>query len=111
MSVKQQIEPRYELTDEERAAKIQKLMDSQPLPMIQQSIDAFRRELPELLKTHRDQWVAYYGDERLGFGKTQTKLYQQGFRGGLTRNDFIVAFVEPGAFDPVEEFEVTSWDV
>jgi len=111
MSIDQKTQPRYEVSDEERAAKMQELMDSDPLPMIRESIDAFRRDLPGLLKTHRGKWVAYHGDERLGFAKTQTELYQQGFRRGLTRNDFIVGFVEPGAFDPDEEFEVTYWNV
>lgn len=111
MSVDQKTQPRHEVSDEERAVKMQELMDSEPLPMIQESIHAFRRDLPELLKTHRGKWVAYHGDERFGFGKTQTELYQRGFRRGLTRNDFIVGFVEPGAFDPDEEFEVTYWNV
>jgi hypothetical protein len=86
-------------------------MDSEPLPAIRQSIDAFRHDLPKMLKTHRGKWAAYHGDERLGFGTTQTELYQQGFRRDLSRNDFIVGFVEPGAFDPDLEFEVTSWEV
>ncbi len=42
--------------------------------MIQKSIDAFRRDLPELLRTHPGQWVAYHGDERIGFGRTETEL-------------------------------------
>lgn len=64
-----------ELADEERAAKLRELFDWEPLPMIQKSIDAFRRDLPELLKTHPGKWVAYHCDERVGFGKTQTELY------------------------------------
>ncbi len=111
MSVEQETEDRHKLTDEKRAAMIEELMNSEPLPMIQQSIDAFRRDLPKLLKTHLGQWVAYHGDKRIGFGKTETELYQEGFRRSLTRNDFIVGFVEEGAFDPEEEFEVTHWDV
>ena len=104
MSIDQEAGARYQLTDEERAAKIQELMDAEPLPTIQRSIDAFRRDLPDMLKTHGGKWVAYHGDERLGFAKTQTELYQLGFRQGLTQHDFIVAVVEPGAFDPNEEF-------
>jgi hypothetical protein len=100
-----------DLTDEERAAKLRQLLESEPRPMIQKSIDAFRRDLPELLQTHPGKWVAYHGDERVGFGKTQTELYQRCFARGLTRDDFIVGFTEPGAFDPDEEIEVTSWDV
>ncbi len=111
MSVDQKTERRRELSDEERAAKMQQLMDSDPRTIVKESIAAFRRDVPELLKTHRGKWVAYHGDELWGIGRTQTELYRQGFRRGLTRNDFIVGFIEPGAFDPDEEFEVTYWDV
>jgi hypothetical protein len=97
-----------ELTDEERAAQIKALLQSDPPPMIQKSIEAFRRDLPELLTTHKGKWVAYHGDAQLGFGRTQTELYVECFRRGLTRDDFVVGFVEAGAFDPDEEFEVTS---
>ena len=37
-------------------------------PMVAKSQEAFRRDLPELLKNHYGQWVAYHGDERLGLG-------------------------------------------
>ena len=90
---------------------LRELLDSDPSPLIQQSIDAFRRDLPELLKRHRGKWVAYHGNERLGFGSSERELYQAGFQSGLTRNDFIVAPVKPGAFDPDEELEVLHWDV
>lgn len=113
MSTEQQSldqEPDFGFTDADYAAW-QAFMDSEPLPMIQKSIDAFRRDLPEMLKKHRGKWVAYHGDERIGFGKTQTGLYQKCFRRALTQDDFIVGFVFEGAFDPDEEFEVTYWDV
>ncbi len=100
-----------ELSDDDVAAMLEDLMRAEPLPMVQTSIDAFRRDLPELLETHRRQWVAYHGDERLGFGETETELYQRAFRRGLTRNDFIVGFVAPDAFDPEEEIEVASLHV
>jgi hypothetical protein len=112
MSVQAQaaVEP-LELADEQRAARLRELLESEPLPMIQKSIDAFRRDLPELLRTHPGQWVAYHGDERIGFGRTETELYQRCFARGLTRDDFIVGFTEPGAFDPDDEIEITCWDV
>ena len=91
MATQQDTELR-ELNDEQRAAKLRGLMDSEPLPMIQKSIDAFRHDLPELLKTHPGKWVGYHGDERIGFGKTPTELYQRCFARGLTRDDFIVGF-------------------
>lgn len=110
MATEQQAEP-GELTDDERATMVEELLKSEPLPMIQKSIDAFRQDLPQLLKTHPGKWVAYHGDERFGFGRTQTELYQEGFRRGFTRYDFIVGFVEPGAFEPDEEIEVVFRDV
>jgi len=46
-------------------------------PMIARSQAAFRRDLPELLKTHYWQWVAYHGDDRICFGRTQFELYEE----------------------------------
>ncbi|HPM81004.1 MAG TPA: hypothetical protein PLF81_09905 [Candidatus Anammoximicrobium sp.] len=45
--------------------------------MIARSQAAFRRDLPELLKTHYWQWVAYHGDDRICFGRTQFELYEE----------------------------------
>jgi len=39
-------------------------MNSEPLPMIQKSINGFRRDLPELLKTHPGKWLADQRNER-----------------------------------------------
>jgi hypothetical protein len=93
------------------AAAWDRLLNSPPLPKILQSIDAFRRDLPELLEKHARRWVAYSGDERICFGRTQTRVCQECFRRGLTLDDFIAAYVEPGAFDPDEEIELTCDDV
>src|SRR2546423_1437759 len=62
-----------------------------------QSQQAFWRDLPELLKlrSRKRQWVAYHGDERIGFGKTGTDLYQECFRRGLQRGEFYVGLLEP----------------
>lgn len=48
MSVRAQaaVEP-LELVDGQRAARLRERWDSEPLPVIQRSIDAFRRYLPE----------------------------------------------------------------
>jgi hypothetical protein len=73
--------------------------------MITKSIEAFRRDLPEMLKTRRGWWVAYHGGERIGFGRSKTDLYEECFRRGLTRDDFVVCGVEESTFDPDEEIE------
>ena len=93
-------------SDEEGAAAVRALLECDPPPMIRKSIAAFRRDLQELLKTHRGQWVAYHGDERLGFGRRQTPLYQECLRRGLSRDEFIVWGIEPCAMDA--EFEATA---
>lgn len=64
-------------------------------PMLTRSLEAFRRDLPRLLETHYGKWVAYRGDERLGLGRTQTELYQQGFARGLKADEFLVCSIEP----------------
>jgi len=107
MNVHQVTDPHPELSNEEQAAEIRKLLKSEPLPMIQKSIEAFRRDLPQILKSHRGKWVAYHGDERIGFGKTQTELYRKCFRRGLTRDDFMVCGVNEGTFDPDDVTEVS----
>jgi hypothetical protein len=60
------------------------LAEMKVLPMIQKALDRHRLDLPELMKTHPDQWVAYHGDQRLGFGRSQRKLYRKYLDRGLS---------------------------
>ena len=64
-------------------------------PMLTRSLETFRRDLPRLLESHGGKWVAYRGEQRLGFGKTQTELYEQGFAHGLKADEFLVCSIEP----------------
>ena len=64
-------------------------------PLLAQSLQAFRRDLPRLLETHHGRWVAYHGDEQLGFSRTQTELYEKGFARGLKPDEFLVCSIEP----------------
>ena len=64
-------------------------------PMIQRTYEAFLRDLPEMLKTHYRQWVAYHGDQRLFFGRSQTNLIQECLRRGIPEDEFVVYSVEP----------------
>ena len=97
--------------DEPNAAAVRALLDRDPPAMIVKSIAAFRRDLHELLRTQRGRWVAYHGDQRIGFGRRQTPLYQECLRQGLTPDEFVVTLVEPWVFDPDEEIEVLHEDV
>ena len=77
-------------------------------PMIAKSQEAFCRDLAELLNSRYGWWVAYHGDERLGFGRTQTELYEECFRRGLTDDQFVVRCVMPDAADNPGEL-LTPW--
>lgn len=71
-------------------------------PLMFRSQQAFWRDLPELLKlkSRKRRLVAYHGDERIGFGKTSTELYQMCFRRGLQRGEFYVGLIEPQETPP-----------
>lgn len=77
-------------------------------PLVARSQAAFRRDLPELLKTHYRQWVAYHGEDRIRFGRTQFELYEECYRRGLHDDEFVVRSVEPempDEIDPAELFD------
>ena len=92
---------------QQRAVTVRALFEAGPLPITQKCIAAIRRDLPELLKTHRGWWVAYHGDEQIGVRRGKGDLYQECLRRGLSPEEFIVCGVEEGVFDPEEEVEAT----
>jgi hypothetical protein len=65
------------------------------LPEIAQAQETFRRALPQLLKEHPGQWVAYCGERQVGFAKSKTALYQACLRQGYRRGQFLVRCIEP----------------
>lgn len=93
---------RRPLTVEEITARIP--------PGIRKSQEAYWRDLPKLLplKSPTRQWVAYHGDERVGFAKTSEALYQRCLRRGLKRGEFYVARLRPRAQPPWEPEVVES---
>ena len=56
---------------------------------------AFYRDLETLLKERYRQWVAYRGEQQLGFGRTQFELYQECLRRGLQPGEFTICSIEP----------------
>ena len=52
------------------------IRDSTP-PEILEAQDTFQRDLPELLKTHRGQWVAYSGSKRIALEPTEERLLKE----------------------------------
>lgn len=83
-------------------------------PGILRSMRAFWRDLPGLLplKSRKRRWVAYYGEERIGFGRTQAELYQECFRRGFKDSEFFVGRVEPRPAPPweVEEMDPSLYE-
>jgi len=71
-------------------------------PAMLRSQKAFWHDLPELLKlkSKERQWVAYHGEERIAFGKSQTELYQECLRRGAQRGDFYVGKIEEDEAPP-----------
>jgi hypothetical protein len=73
-------------------------------PLAAASQAAFRRALPELLRQRPRQWVAFHGDERLGFARTEAELYEACARRGLAEDQFVVRFILP---EPPPDADVT----
>jgi hypothetical protein len=62
-------------------------------PIILEAQAAFLRDLPQLLKERYGQWVAYHGAQRIGFGKTQTALWNDCLRQGY--EDILIRRIWP----------------
>ncbi len=83
------------------------LADMKVPPMIQKAMERHRRDLPELMKRHADQWVAYHGEERLEFGRSKRALYHKYLDRGLKPDELIVLGVE--AELPPDELDPSEW--
>jgi hypothetical protein len=70
--------------------------DPEISPLMLRSQQAFWRDLPELLKDkrHQGKWVAYHGEERVAFGRSDIEAYQECFRRGLESGEFYVGRLE-----------------
>jgi hypothetical protein len=74
--------------------------------LLARSIEAFYRNLPELLKQHDGKWVAYHGDEWVGAGRTETELFQKCLERGFKDDEFIVLFADAAARWDREEIDL-----
>jgi hypothetical protein len=57
-------------------------------------VAAFKRDLPRLLQERPGQWVAYHGDEQVGFAATDLELWQQCLK-RWSHDEFVVCCIEP----------------
>lgn len=74
-------------------------------PGIRASQEAYWKDLPTLLalKSESREWVAYCGNQQIGFARTMAELYEECNRRGLKATDFYVDRLEPRALPPWEE--------
>jgi hypothetical protein len=69
----------------------------QPTPEMLAAEKRYLRDLPELLDTAFGQWVAYTAQGRIAQGDDELALFEECFRRGLQRGQFLVARIEPDA--------------
>lgn len=67
---------------------------SQLADLRQQALQAFQRDLPRLYAEHPGKWAAYRGDRQLAIGGQKHELYQECFRRGLDRDEFVIFSIE-----------------
>jgi hypothetical protein len=83
-------------------------------PGILRSQQAFRRDLPGLLKDKRNRgkWVCYHTEERIGIG-TYQGLIRECVRRGIEDNEYDLEVIEPHAFPPwdLQEIEAGGHEV
>jgi hypothetical protein len=84
----------------------QSVTEHSPSPVLTQSMNAFYRNLPELLKKHCGKWVAYHGDELMGIASSETALYQMCLRRGLKEDQFMVLYADGQALSDHEQMEL-----
>ena len=82
------------------------------LPGVLRSQEAYWRDLPDLLKLKfpERQWVAYHGEQRVGFASSDVELYRECERRGIPVGEFYVDRVEPRAFPPWAVEVLDFWD-
>jgi hypothetical protein len=84
--------------------------DIQIAPGILRSMQAFWRDLPELLKVrrNRDKWVAYHGEERVGIAADDVTLIRELVRRKIPDDEYHLATIRPRTLAPWEEEEIEA---
>jgi len=63
--------------------------------ILEQAYCAFQTNLPELLQTHSRQWVAYHGQDRVGFGTSKVELTKECVRQGYHYEELFIRMIQP----------------
>jgi hypothetical protein len=72
------------------------------------SQEAFRRDLPELLKQKRlfRQWIAYHRNERIGIARDGETLLNKCLERGLANDDYYLGWIDACELIEEEEIEI-----
>jgi hypothetical protein len=65
----------------------------------------FCKQLPELLREHAGQWVAFRGRELVGTGRGKSLLLQACYQRGFQPREILVRLIRPGADEPQTIYE------
>ena len=79
---------------------------------VRRSYAAFHDALPVLLHdgAHRGEWVAYHGEDLVGFDRTETALYERCLSLGFPRNSFYVGWVMQSAPVTIEAIDPSLFE-
>ena len=84
-STRVEYDPELARLFKEREAEIQRILAQRKPELIQQGIEAYKRDLPRLLAENRyRQQVAYRGNELVAFGATYRQLQKRLAKKGFT---------------------------
>ena len=88
-----------------REAAIQRILAHRKPELIQQGIEAYKRDLPRLLAENRyRQKVAYRGNELVAFGATYRQLQKRLAKKGFTdRGELFITSIAPLDIDEDDE--------
>ena len=82
--------------------RLENILEESIPVLIRQGRDAFRANLPQLMRHHSGQWVAFNGDKQVGLGGSKTEVYQHCLSRGLRPNQFLVMRIEVEATNDAE---------
>jgi len=78
---------------------------------IRRSMEAYWRDLPQLLplRSRKREWVAYHGDERVGFHSDKAELYQECYRRGYKGDEVYIGRLMPQYLPPWEPIDLDDF--
>ena len=62
--------------------------------LVEQAETAFLQDLPGLLHSHPQSWVAYHGLRQIGIATTKAELFQECLRAGLAQDEIVIWRIE-----------------